>query len=67
MAENLLNFSIPLDVNVLEQVVQSVYQGSPVQVTPRSLTFSRHARPPDEATGRPAQRAAPANPWTTPV
>lgn len=33
MAENLLNFSIPLDVNVLEQVVQSVYQGSPQQVT----------------------------------
>lgn len=32
-AEQLLNFSVPLDINILEQVVQSVYQGSPQQVS----------------------------------
>ena len=42
-AEQLLNFSIPLDVNVLEQVVQSVYQGSPQQVRPIHRAAHRQA------------------------
>eukprot|EP00316_Scyphosphaera_apsteinii_P022949 CAMPEP_0119314430 /NCGR_PEP_ID=MMETSP1333-20130426/32697_1 /TAXON_ID=418940 /ORGANISM="Scyphosphaera apsteinii, Strain RCC1455" /LENGTH=1099 /DNA_ID=CAMNT_0007319535 /DNA_START=148 /DNA_END=3447 /DNA_ORIENTATION=+ len=41
MADTLLNFSIPLDVNVLEQVVSSVYGGDPQQMTAASQTLSQ--------------------------
>jgi len=39
--ENLLNFSVPLDVNVLEQCVSTVYTGDPQQMNTAQRTLSQ--------------------------
>mmetsp|Transcript_24882 Transcript_24882/g.80999 ORF Transcript_24882/g.80999 Transcript_24882/m.80999 type:complete len:1099 (+) Transcript_24882:98-3394(+) len=41
MEEQLLNFAVPLDLNVLEQVVQMVYTGTPQQMQSAQRTLSQ--------------------------
>jgi hypothetical protein len=53
--DGLLNFSVPLNLELLEQVVSSIQTGTPQQV--RRLSMVRTSRMPANRTGRRVRRS----------